>query len=345
MKVYELYIKPRSGCGTPLKGDTIFGQFCWQLLYDERLAAVPFSDLVAQYAERPFVVFSSAYPAIRAGDSSRYAFRKPALPYQEFFDDGEDKRSLIKNRKLFRKKRWMLVEKNQRIESFRELEYMDDRSLMQKAFKGAVDIYRQHILSDEEPSLAASFPQPHNTVSRMTGTTGEGPFSPYMIEQTVFHPAIELVLFVGVEEEMISIDGICRGLQRIGDTGFGKDASTGLGRFSVGDVHEADLSGFGPESPTACYTLGPCVPEKNGFEKMNFVPFTRFGRHGDRLAKAVNPFKNPVIMADEAGVFTPKEKDVFKTPYIGRAVLNVSKAEPKTVTQGYSLYLPVTVEE
>ena len=77
---------------------------------------------------------------------------------------------------------------------------------------------------------------------------------------------------------------------------------------------------------------------------MFFTPFTRFGRHGDVLAKSGNPFKNPVIMADEGGIFIPKNKEIFSKPYIGRAVADISKIEPKSVTQGYSLYIPVRVE-
>lgn len=56
------------------------------------------------------------------------------------------------------------------------------------------------------------------------------------------------------------------------------------------------------------------------------------------------PFKNPIIMADEGGIFKPKNLGVFHRPYIGTAVMNISKAEPKSVAQGYSLYIPVKVE-
>jgi CRISPR-associated protein Csm4 len=78
---------------------------------------------------------------------------------------------------------------------------------------------------------------------------------------------------------------------------------------------------------------------------MYFAPFTRFGRHGDVLAKSSNPFKNPVIMADEGAIFMPADLDrTMNKPYIGTAVTNISKAEPNAVTQGYSLYIPVIVE-
>ena len=134
------------------------------------------------------------------------------------------------------------------------------------------------------------------------------------------------------------------GVETIGWTGFGKDASTGLGRFELGEINEIDLLRMGSNMPNSCYTLAPCVPEKDSFRKMFFTPFTRFGRHGDVLAKSGSPFKNPVIMADEGGIFVPGDSEILKKPYIGSAATNISKAEPGTVAQGYSLFIPVKVE-
>ncbi len=153
-----------------------------------------------------------------------------------------------------------------------------------------------------------------------------------------------MALFVGIDEAVINIEQAKKGLERIGEFGFGKDASTGLGRFELAEDDEIDLSSMGSNSPNACYTLSPSVPEKDTFENMFFTLFTRYGRHGDVLAKSANPFKNPVVMADEGAILKPKTETVFDKPYIGIAVTNLSKAEPNTVTQGYSLYIPVRVE-
>ncbi len=101
---------------------------------------------------------------------------------------------------------------------------------------------------------------------------------------------------------------------------------------------------MGCEMPNACYTLAPCVPQKGFFTRMFFSPFTRFGRHGDVLAKSGNPYKNPVIMADDGGIFMPEKSEIPDKPYIGSAVTNISKAEPGTVAQGHSLFMPVKVE-
>ncbi len=49
-------------------------------------------------------------------------------------------------------------------------------------------------------------------------------------------------------------------------------------------------------------------------------------------------------MADEGAVFVPADRSVFDKPYIGSPVHDISKADNKTVMQGYSLYIPVKVE-
>lgn len=345
MKVYEITIKPKAGFGTPLKGDTLFGQFCWQIAYDERLIGKTLDELLLDYEERPFAIFSSAYSKFCAGNNYHYVFKTPAMPLDNVFNLPEDKRQKIEKRKECKAKRWMIVKEGQRFVSFKELEFLNDQELLRKAMGNVSDETRKQMRKSGSKSFMASFSQLHNTINRLSGSTGEGGFAPFQVEQVVYYPETELALFVGFDGTKIHIDQILEGLDRIGKSGFGKDASTGLGRFALREENEIDLMRMGSDSPNACYNLSPCVPEENTFEKIFFAPFTRFGRHGDVLAKSSNPFKNPVIMADEGGIFKPRNKDVFNKPFIGRSLKNLSKTEPKTVAQGYSLYLPITVEE
>ncbi|OHE56617.1 MAG: hypothetical protein A2Z47_13320 [Thermodesulfovibrio sp. RBG_19FT_COMBO_42_12] len=347
MKVYEITLKPVSGFGTPLKGDTIFGHFCWQVAYDERLLGRGIDDLLAGYNTRPFAVFSSAFPKFCEETKYNYAFKTPDLPLDQLFalPGGKDnKKEIIEQRKEYKAKRWMMLKEGEVSSTFRKFEFLNDKELLQRAKANLTDEARRQMRKTGTNNFMAAFSQPRNTINRLTGTTGEGRFAPFNIDQDVYYPETELALFIGIDETVTNIDQVREGLERIGDTGFGKDASTGLGRFELGEENEIVLSEMGSESPNACYTIAPCVPEKDTFSEMFFTPFTRFGRHGDVLAKSNNPFKNPVIMADEGGIFIPKSHDVFDKPYIGRAVTNVSKAEPQAVTQGYSLYIPVRVE-
>lgn len=341
MKTYEITIKPITGFGTPLKGDTLFGHICWQVAYDDKLLGRDINNLLATYRDNPFLVISSAF--IKIGDS--YVFKRPDMPMEMLFQITDmDKKKIIARRKEIKAKKWMFLRKNQKIQSLRSDDlYLKDEEVFLKMIelKGQKEGRKLSKLSGD--SIVIDYTQPHNTINRLTGTTGEGRFAPYSVDQKVFLKGLELVIFAGLRED-IPVEGLIKALKNTGITGFGKDASTGLGRFEVTTYSETDFYSIGADAPNACYTLGPSVPEPEVFGEIFFSPFTRFGRHGDILAKSGRPFKNPVIMADEGAVFIVKNPNVFKKPYIGQAVFNISRAEPKAVTQGYSLYIPVKVE-
>ena len=344
MKTYEITIKPTSGFGTSLKGDTIFGHFCWQVAYDQKLIGKSLDELLSTYKEKPFAIFSSMYPKFVQENSYCYALKSPILPMDELFTLSTEKKDKIRERKEYKAKTWMIIKEGQKFKTFKELKYLNDKELLKEAKANISDETRKQMRRANAKNFISAFSQSHNKINRLTSTTSEEGFAPFAVEQEVFYPETELALFVGIDESIINIEQVRTGLERIGTSGFGKDASTGLGRFELGEETEIDLSQMGSDSPNACYTLSPCVPEKGIFADMFFTPFIRFGRHGDVLAKSSNPFKNPVIMADEGAVFKPKSKEKFGKTYIGSPVSGISKAEPNAVTQGFSLYIPVTVE-
>ncbi len=329
MKVYEITIQPVTGFGTPLKGDTLFGHLCWQIAYDDKVLGKGIGDLLNVYRERPFAVLSSACPSFVQDGKRCYAMRTPALPMDWIFNLPADKKEKIAKRKEYKNKVWMVFEKGRPLSSFKEIQFLDDAGLAAK-------------MNDRKPNVP--YAQMRNKMNRLTGRTGEG-FAPFVVNRQVYSPETELVLFAGIDPGLADIDGIRECLERTGETGFGKDASTGLGRFRICGCVEVDLVRMGSKTPNACYTLSPCVPGKDMFTNIYFNPFTRFGRHGDILAKSRNPFKNPVIMADEGAVMVPKDMEMtLKRSHIGIALTGLSKAEEGTVTQGYSLYIPVNME-
>jgi CRISPR-associated protein Csm4 len=220
--------------------------------------------------------------------------------------------------------------------------YKSEQELASLAFSELTDEVKRVLRSKEKRRLMANFTQPHNTIDRRTQTTGEGMFSPYSMPSAYFYPEMELAVFALIDEEATDVARLCDALARIGSRGFGRDASTGLGRFDLGENDEKELPDAANAS--ACYTLAPAVPEHGIFRDHYFTPFTRFGRHGDVLATSGAPFKNPVIMADEGAVFIPAEKSAFAKPYLGKAIRNLSKSDPRTVAQGYAPYLPLKLE-
>jgi len=341
LKLYVIIIAPESGFGTPLKGDTVFGQFCWQAAYDSTLLEGGLERWVSAYPERPFAVFSSAWPTLE-GESVRYALKRPDLPIPMLFPafGAKDKKERLIEWKDCKDKKWMIVGENLDL-AIESAEYLTDDELLEFALTLLPTAPTR--FGGEPPGYLCHFNQPHNSINRLSGSTGKGGmFAPFTETASFYVPGAKLTLFVLIDTDATEIEKVCAAFERMGKWGLGKDASTGCGRFSVRKYKEVHLAKGDP--PNACYTLAPVVPEKGFAFQSFFTPFTRFGKHGDVLVHSGNPFKNPVIMADEGAVFIPNAAEVFRKPYIGTGITNLSKAMPQSVAQGYSIYLPFRME-
>lgn len=342
MKLYEIIIKPVTGFGTPMKGDTLFGHFCWQAAYDDTLLNGGFAHWLELYASRPFAVFSSAIPRIVDGQTTLYALKRPELPFNWFFPKPcQDKAERIDKHKTLKKARWLVLQNSLDLD-INTVQLWTDKHLKAKCLELLTEESRRQMLRQENVDFEVKFSQPHNSINRLTQTTGTGMFAPYMKTCSHYLPETELAVFVLADEEATDLDRISLAMKRIGAWGFGRDASTGLGRFELAECDEISL----PEvsGANACYLLGPCVPDVGSFHKAWFNPFVRFGRHGDYLAASRNPFKNPVIMADDGAVFQPSDPKGITLPYMGRAVTGTSKVQPGAVCQGYAPLIPFRLE-
>jgi len=332
---------PLSGFGTALKGDTLFGHFCWQVAYQPSLVKDGLEHALSVYEDSPFAIFSSVFPKLEK-TATNYVLKRPDIPLSWMFPFDRNNREInYKSIKDFKKKKWMVLTDELEID-LKNIRFIDERQLFKEILYITTPETRMMLEKIEDSDFISYVQQPHNTINRLMQTTGTGIFAPYVKENIFYCPEMELVLFVLIDENMTHIDRIIEGLENIGRFGFGRDASIGMGRFEICEWDEIKMPS--PENANACYVLAPCVPEKNIFEESYFSPFIRFGKHGDRLAGSRNPFKNPIIMADEGSVFIPKGKNVFKKPYIGRAVKGVSKVQHQAVVQGYAPYLPMKLE-
>lgn len=347
MRFYEIVLKPETAFGTPLVGDTLFGQFCWQVCYQSELADQPFDQLMASYATRPFVVFSSAWPRWQEHGRTWYALPRPTLPRSYWYEPPGASVALGCREKLrqrpdkeLKKKRWLLVSDDMQI-NYRQL--LSEAELYGRIIASqppTSPLYRQ-LYRSELRQIQVTQGQPHNTINRYNNRTGSEPFRPYTLDVWFYCPGLTLALFVLVDQQITDIERVCQGLGRIGQTGFGRDASTGLGRFQVLDAREHQP--IKPPTGSAIYTLAPSVPVAGSYAWAYYQPLVRFGRHGDRLAISRNPFKAPVVMAAAGAVFVP-EAEACAQPWWGRAVTGVSKIQENTMVQGFSPYLPLPLE-
>ena len=150
-------------------------------------------------------------------------------------------------------------------------------------------------------------------------------------------------IYIAIDEDRIASEDVAALLSAMGATGFGRDASIGLGKFEV--METAPLPPA--VASAAWWTLAPCAPQGLGFDRTTsfYKVLTRFGRHGNMLALAGQPFKTPVLLAATGAVFTSGGAETVRV-YIGQGIGGhglLSKADPGTVQQGYAPVLPLAM--
>ncbi len=302
MQTYRLSIRPMSVFGTPLRGDTLFGQLCWAVA--EHWGASRLTELLEGYtAGRPFCVLSDALPAAHVP--------RPALP------TGYDGKRLADptQRKAEKKKAWLPVD------SLRQPSSAWSRL--------AVSLEWRHATA-----------QMHNSIDRRSGTTGEDGFGPYEVAQTEYRGLLDV--YVVIDEARWTAAEARAALCAIGAFGYGRDATTGSGRFEV--VTLDPLVWPRAERPNAFLTLGPCAPQGVEWDASRswYAPLVRFGRHGGRAAVSERPWKSPVLLADVGAVLTPATW--APAMFVGQGLGGdgcLSRAMAETVHQGYAPCVPV----
>lgn len=308
--LHRLTLTPLTAFATPMLGDTLFGQLCWALREAQGNDAL--NQALTGYQSQPFVVLSDAMPA--------GFIPRPLLP-PKFLGQATD----IAQRKQWKKIQWI------------------PESLLQKP----LSTWLAQSLN-QQPGEVKWQAHPHNSINRLTDTTGTDGFAPYSVEEywyaekNQFKQALQL--YAVLNDEMMSCRTLQSLMQNIGNMGFGKDASTGLGKFRLESCEQIPAMQQGQAN--AWLALAPCAPQGLGYDAQNsyWQPFTRYGRHGN-WAVLCNPFKNPVLLANTGSVFTGQ---ALQNPlFIGQGLGGegkLSKTLPETVQQGYApvigLHLP-----
>lgn len=307
-------LRLRSPLGTPLVGDTLFGQLCHavrEMLGEEKLEAL----LNGYTTGSPWLVVSDGFP-------SGYLPRL-TVPVVLQANNEEDPAK----RKEAKGKRW--IPHSQIAQPLRPL-------------LGTA-------VSDEEvygkqgrPIQAVAF---HNTLNRLTGTTGTGEFAPYTQSQIFYQPDQCMDLWCVLDEERLPRETLHQLLEYIGSVGYGRDASIGLGKFALEQIEEATLLKQTYPNANAYWTLAPCAPQGQDFDtsRSYWQVLTRFGRHGGTLALGANPFKQPLLLAATGAIFTPTG-NMAQTHFIGSGLANVSLMQKAAVHQGYAPVLGICME-
>ena len=306
MDALKITLIPQTAFGTPLVGDTLFGHLCWGIA--EAYGADRLQALLADYCDaNPFLIASDAFPA--------GYLPLPTLP-SEYWEAGEET-----DRKKLKKKQWLPLE----------------------ALKEPVRAWQKHAKSNNDiaADLITSHTQAHNRINRAIGSTGDARFAPFTSEQNWYAPNSQWQLYLLHDAARISRDELERVLKNLGHSGYGRDASTGLGKYHVDALEESEL--FQREG-NAAMTLAPCCPQGQGFdpERSYYQTLTRFGRHGNVQATAGNLYKKPVLMAQSGAVFSGERHG---RAWIGQGIGDISTTLRETVHQGYAPAIALNLEQ
>ncbi|VFQ43169.1 type III-A CRISPR-associated RAMP protein Csm4 [Desulfoluna butyratoxydans] len=316
-------VKPTSPFGTPLKGDTLFGQLCWEFAMDPSLIQGSLDSWIARYEEAPFLVVSSAFFPAPDGD---WILPVPSYPC---FSQAQQRKQRVAEEKAVKKKTWFKANPH--------------RSMNLSGISRLTDKEAAEALGNEVGLLFSSVRQSHNSINRLTGTTGKEMFAPYETKSRLYQENVRLALRLSIDTDAVSPSSVSEALRRIGMTGFGRDAGVGFGQYEMLDMVPWTCPSW--DGADALYLLGPAVPEKEGWETMGATPFVRYGKHGNGLATSGNPFKAPVLMAAEGSLLKPMDEKHPEASWVGSAVTGVSSVLKETVVQGYAHWLPVSTKE
>ncbi len=279
MQSLKITLKFLSPLGSLLQSDTIFGHFAWELKYLKGEDGL--KKLLDSFEKEPFIVFSDGF----VKDTVCMPFLKPKglKDAKEFILKKDKKTDYYSKMKELKKARFVKVE---------DWVFADRLNLF--------DLY--DFIEDEETSKGAIFIR--NSVNRLSNNVQEGLYS---TKEVFYKKPIDI--YVKFASDAITKEEIREAFESIGKFGFGKDKSTGKGRFVVETV-EDNPKILQKKNSKHFISLSSGVYDAD-CEIFYGKTFTKFGKHGGDLIFG-NPFKNPAVLYKGGSVFkVNKTKEIY----------------------------------
>lgn len=301
MRLFRLRVRLTAPLGTPLVGPTLFGQLCWLRREAEGDAAL--SRWLAQ--PETFWRLSDGFPA----DCLPKPLTRPRLLEKEALDDVKAR----KKRPYVRRDRWL---KHRHAWDEARLE-LDD------------------LVADTAHTRRIA----HNVVDRHgRGTLEQGGLF-FLDEDWRFsNPETSGIdLYVQSPEPPETVRAL---LAELGRQGYGRDASTGRGRFEVETIEPDDRLLAGPPGASRRMSLsrGCLTPLTMRDAYWRIAP--HFGRAGPQVALAgTSTFKHPALLTLPGATFAAGEGEA------GRWLTGLHPTRPEIGLNGLHLAIPFAEAE
>jgi len=340
MNAYRLRLRLDGPLGTPLSADTLFGHLCWGMVYQEGAAALE-AFLATMKSPSPPLVMGDPMPAgflpapvlppcdLAEADrmeamAGAAVERAAASRHEAALSDGETLKRAHALRKGAAKTAWLPVEAL--------ATRLDDLS--------AAAVFDLALHAPAPPALCRATVV-HNTINRLSQHTADEGGLYVLAEQ--FPPLADGASRPGLNFDVwlrttLPPDRV-RGLFEQGLAGgYGRDASAGKGRMTVGDLDDRPWPAA--REPNAALALGVFAPAADDPVRGWWRTTVRLGKLGGPWAFDDGgrhpPFKYPLILLGPGAVLAPWCK-----PYLGRIVEDVHPTRTEVVTYAMAPVLPV----
>tara|TARA_B100001971_G_scaffold198085_1_gene207419 strand:- start:2092 stop:3093 length:1002 start_codon:yes stop_codon:yes gene_type:complete len=321
-------LKPVSSVSTPLKADTISGQLLCH--YAEKHGQQAMNTLVKGLRDGnvPFVVSDGLPSGYLPGPVL------PGLPRGVLED-------LVSQHPKFKENRFKALSQ---LKKFKKASIFISKDKWMR-FRGNLSLHNLFLdfLKKDESRVPGwgleTVSELHNIIDRQTGRSliQGGLFT----SETTWHAASKrrpgvLDLYVGAKdkawhEELKDL------LQRMGQFGFGRDASTGKGHFSLEGPEDASelLKLDDADAKMTVSTCATKIPEQvNGWYHIK----PKFGKAWNGFGET-RPFKKPLLMFESGSVFTN-----YPEP-LGHGILTgVHRSNPDILQYTTALLLPTKLD-
>jgi CRISPR-associated protein Csm4 len=289
MKIKKISLKLNSGLLSPLHSDTIYGHFCWQLLYSKGENKLTEFINKSRNGNPVFLVSDGL-----VNHNKNLFFPKPKLlsvpliaetKYDNILNFIENKEKKNQSLISFKDFNSFLTKGNYNISNSSKKE-LSDLPLFHETVRTSVEIDRE---------------------SLKTKTGRLFSYNPVFASEAMEY---SLLLKI-IDESSYEKNNYEEILTSIFETGFGKKKSSGYGQFTVEDISDFNEIEE-PSDSNAFMVLGNYLPSKDdGITPLGYDINTKYGKLGEELSQSENPFKNPIVFLKAGSCFKVEKKKEF----------------------------------
>jgi CRISPR-associated protein Csm4 len=275
MRYWRVKLQLESALMTPLHSGTLFGQLCWayRALQGERELV----HWLGRQEEEPLLI-SDAMP--------RDFLPRPLLA--PMGRSGTLSLGEMQDAKRLRKANWVRRE---------------DFGMLRRSMTEALLMARLKLCEAESATLLGAARRAHNRIDRMTGTTPkEGGL--YFVDEAWPNEATGSGLLDVYVGSSLDESFLRKLFEFVGQWGFGRDASTGRGRWSCRVEPEAEEWFAGEGERRMSLSHGSLTAN---MEEPRYRLHVHYGKVGGGYGMTSNPFKFPLTLLRPGATFRPQE--------------------------------------